>query len=252
MTTDIDLRITPPVGREAASSEALDHCTAATGVTRVPVAAEDLERLFVWFAKFGREFPWRATADAFAVLIAEIMLQRTTPSHVAPVFQQIATAFPTARELAGAEPSIVDQMLRPLGLNKRSRLLRHLSVELVEKWGGSPPTEYDQLLSLPGVGPYTARAVLCLAHGRDIGMPDVNVIRVASRAFGVSSRRRRPHIDRDLWRQIDALIPMQRAREFNLGLIDLGAMVCRKRDPKCSECPLWDCCIYRKGEASSA
>jgi A/G-specific adenine glycosylase len=184
--------------------------------------------------------------------MAEIMLQRTTPGHVVPVYRRFQYCYPTAQRLAAAEQSEVLLLLEPLGLPRRFVLIHRLAEALTEHWGGCPPDDFESLTRLPGVGPYTARAVMCLAYGRDVAMPDVNAIRVVSRAYGVVSSKKRPHTDHELWSKMDALVPEGGGREFNLALIDLGTMVCKKRSPRCGECPFCGMCAHPEGAAASA
>jgi len=208
-------------------------------------------RLAAWFCEHGRNYPWRGSTNPFEVLLAEVMLQRTSPGHVVPIFSKFVETYPTALAIAEAQLTDVEQTLAPLGFRKRAHQIQAMSAALSTEWSGIPPDSYDDLVKLPGVGLYTARAVLCLAYGREVAMPDVNVMRVLSRVTGLISKNRRPQTDRSFVRSLDDLVPEGKAREFNLASIDLGSTICRKRSPRCGECPVADVCLHAKGTRDS-
>jgi A/G-specific adenine glycosylase len=200
-------------------------------------------RVLAWFEEHGRSFPWRATDDPYAVLMAELLLQRTRADLVPKTFGRFLETYPDAHALAAADPADVVDTLRPLGFLHRSARLPTLARALVERHGGDVPTDEDDLRSLPGVGRYVANAVLVVAFGRRRPLLDPNVIRLLERALGISSPRARPRDDVTLWETLIELLPRRRSREFALGLIDLGAVVCVPRRPRCFACPLRERCI---------
>jgi A/G-specific adenine glycosylase len=209
------------------------------------------ERVLAWFASSGRAFPWRETHDPYHVLIAELLLQRTRADLVEPLYRRFVTEYPDAKALANADPVRVSEVLRPLGFAHRTARLPNLGRALVERHGGRIPRERADLLALPGVGEYVANAVRAVAFGEQEPLLDPNIIRLIGRVFGLRSDRARPRDDPALWSFIRSLLPRARAREFNLALVDLGAMVCRTRRPRCYSCPLRRRCMaFAAGEVT--
>ncbi|MFM7094599.1 MAG: A/G-specific adenine glycosylase, partial [Actinomycetota bacterium] len=150
---------------------------------------ERQESLLHWAAPRLRDLPWRATRDPWAVLVSEVMLQQTGVRRVAPKWAEFMEAFPTVHDCAAAALGDVLRMWQGLGYPRRARNLHAAAGRIVTQWNGEVPTDLEQLLSLPGVGPYTARAVLAFAHEIDVAVVDTNVARVLSRHEG---RRLRP------------------------------------------------------------
>jgi len=202
--------------------------------------------LLKWFKKHGRNYPWRENTKPYFVLIAEIMLQRTKADQVLPVYKSFIKKFPDPVALARAPPEEIDGVFSRLGLRWRAEKVRSLASVLVSDYGGQIPDVREKLLSLPGVGEYAADAVLCFAYSRDVAVIDANVCRVIGRLLGLKAQgeaRRDPKF-RNAAQQ---LIPRGKAKEFNWALIDLAAMICTPRKPKCEICPLSCVCLY-KGE----
>jgi A/G-specific adenine glycosylase len=218
---------------------------------RSPDAHWVRRRVLSWFHRSGREFPWRESSDPYAVLIAEVLLQRTRADLVEPIFRQFIAAYPDARALAHADPAAVFDVLRPLGFVQRSARLPELGRALVEQHSGAVPRSFSGLVGLPGVGRYVANAVLVVAFEERRPLVDPNVLRVLERAFGFRSTRPRPRDDEKVWAFVGELLPHRAAREFNLALVDLGAVVCRVRRPRCGECPLNPRCrALQEGEVT--
>jgi A/G-specific adenine glycosylase len=201
-----------------------------------------------WFSIHGRRFPWRETTDPYAILVAEVLLQRTRADLVPAVFERFIERYPTVQALAGAEESEVVELLRPLGFLHRSARLPATARELCGQNGGVVPDDVDALAGLPGVGRYVANAVAVLAFSRRAPLLDPNVLRVLGRCFDVRSERARPRDDETLWRLVEQLVPRRNPRPTALGLVDIGAVVCRNRQPRCDACPLKKRCrAYRSG-----
>ena len=173
-----------------------------------------------------RDLPWRRTRDPWAVLVSEVMLQQTQVPRVIPIWHAFMHRFPTVRSCADASRADVVRAWAGLGYNRRAVNLHRAAIAM----GETVPDELDALLSLPGVGPYTARAVLVFAFEHDLGVVDVNIARVLTRRSG---HRLTPG---ELQREADALVPPGRAWEWNQRLMDLGATVCTARQPACDEC----------------
>jgi len=202
-------------------------------------------RLLAWFETHARFFPWRETRDPYKILVAEMMLRKTTAGQVQTIFHTFFDKYPSPIFLARATPSEIEDSIRPLGLeHRRADLLKKLAKNIVEKHNGKVPGVNEKLRSLPGVGQYTANAVLCLAYGRDLPLLDTNFIRILERVFRIKSLKARARMDESLWRLASKLIPKGKGREFNLAVLDFGALVCRARHPTHDVCPLNDFCLY--------
>jgi len=185
--------------------------------------------LLGWFAGRGRDLPWRRTRDPWAVLVSELMLQQTQVARVAPRFEAFLQQFPSPRACSLAPTADVVRAWAGLGYNRRAINLQLAAVAVVRDHGGELPADLDKLLALPGVGPYTARAVLAFAFEVDVGVLDVNAQRVLSRVLGHSVAQS----------EADAVVPRGRSWTWNQAVLDLGATRCRPI-PICAECPLAD------------
>lgn len=176
--------------------------------------------------------PWRASRDPWAVLVSEAMLAQTQAARVAERYPEFLAAFPTPRAMAQAGVAAVIRAWSGLGYNRRAVALFRLAERLVETEDEAVPANLDELLALPGVGPYTARAVLAFALEEHVGVVDTNIARVLARA--VAGAPLRPA---SAQRLADSLVTGS-PRDWNLALMDFGALVCRARDPRCGSCPL--------------
>jgi A/G-specific adenine glycosylase len=201
-------------------------------------------KLLRWFAANRRFYPWRRTRNPYRVLMAEFMLQRTGATQTVPVYRAFARRFPTLSRAAAASERQLASVLAPLGRIGRARQLRMALNTLTGRFRRRVPEREDLLLQLSGVGRYTARAVLVFAYGKRLGLFDPNISRVISRVFDVRSRRSRPHMDIKMWKTAASLVPRRRVREFNWAMLDLGASVCRSKDPRCNVCPMTGLCRY--------
>jgi len=205
-----------------------------------------------WYRLHGdKDLPWRATSDPWAVLVAALLLRKTAVRQVVGVFGEFLRRWPSPRELAGAAVEEVEEVLRPLGMEKvRARLFKRLAEELLSKYGGEVPLSLDELKELPGVGDYAAREVLVAVAGAAEPLLDRNAARVLERVFGVRSRRQRPHTDPALWEFAKRLVPPESPREYNFGLLDFARKICTARSPRCETCPLASCCRYYAGRGA--
>lgn len=190
--------------------------------------------LLSWWEANGRhELPWRATRDPWAVLVSELMLQQTQVPRVATRWPQFVEQFPTPAACAAASVGDVVVAWAGLGYNRRAVNLHRCATAVVEQHGGALPDELDALLALPGIGPYTARAVLVFAFERDIGLVDTNAGRFVARAL--AGRAVTPKEAQVL---ADAAVPAGEGWPWGQAVFDLGAVVCTKREPRCDRCPL--------------
>lgn len=190
----------------------------------------------------GKLFPWRASRDAYLVLLAEVLLQRTRGPNVARHFAAIIGQVPNATCLAHTPVDRIERAISALGLKKRARLLKRLGIELTERYDGSVPRRSDDLLKLPGVGPYSANAVRCFAYGERAAIVDAGIARVIRRCLNLPATRR-VNEDRELWALAESLLPRRGVRRHNLALLAIADSYCRV-EPRCDLCPLVQLCRY--------
>jgi A/G-specific adenine glycosylase len=195
--------------------------------------------LIEWGSGSLRDLPWRRTNDPWRVLVSEVMLQQTSVARVMPKYEAFLEAFPTPAALAQAPLGDALRLWSGLGYPRRCRNLQATAVVLHEQFDGRMPASLEELLALPGIGQYTARAVLAFAHRIDVAVVDVNVSRVLSRLEGV------PMKARALQEFADELIPEGLAWEWNQVMMDFGARHCTVRAPKCDTCPARRECRYK-------
>lgn len=206
--------------------------------------------LLSWTTNHLRIYPWREQVTSYRILIAEVLLRRTTSKAVARIYESFINRYPDCGTLAVAEICELEDSLRSIGFHKqRARMLREIAEYIEEHLNGRIPESYDGLLGIPNVGPYIAGAVLSLAHGLRFAMVDTNVERIISRVFKHElSERGRFRRVRDT---VEVLLPRESVATFNLGLLDLGALVCSYRWTKCDICPLSAICDYYEDLSSS-
>lgn len=213
-----------------------------------PVILKKIQnRLLRWFEKNARDLPWRRTRDPYAIWVSEIMLQQTQVATVIPYYQRFLKSFPTVHHLAKANLSRVLKVWEGLGYYSRARNLHRASEIIANHFQGKIPNHLKDLLTLPGIGKYTAGAILSIAYNKEAPILDGNVKRVLSRIFAVSSNPESGKPEGFLWHLSESLIPSGSAGSFNQGLMDLGSMICTLKDPQCPRCPLRQSC---KGRAS--
>lgn len=208
-------------------------------------------RLLEWFKRNGRRFPWRETVDPYAVLLAEKLLQQTAVGQrVVQVYEKLLHEYPNAMALANAKPEDISVVIEPLGLHYRAHELVILARQVVSHHGGRMPCDLRSLVALRGVGDYGARAVLCFAFGVGVPVVDTNVARILHRLFGLRGPLpANPARKKSLRALAGSLLPEGLSREFNLALLDLGAMVCRPSVPRCQTCPLLEYCQFGRCSA---
>jgi A/G-specific adenine glycosylase len=200
--------------------------------------------LLKWFETNQRNhYPWRHTNDPYRILIAETFLQRTRADQVLPVYERFLNAFPDIKTLAKAEETRLRELMYPLGLAWRAGNLRRSALNIMERFSGEFPKTREELLEIRGVGEYVADSILYAAFNQRASIIDSNVIRVLGRLYGIDTNA---ESRRDMrFRQIvDSLVPKLRFRDFNLALLDLGALVCTPRNPRHDECPVRMHCIF--------
>jgi len=198
-------------------------------------------KLLAWYARAARDLPWRKTRDPYRVLVSEVMLQQTQVSRVAEYYPRFLARFPTVARLARSTPRAVREAWDGLGYYARARNLHELAKQVARRHGSTLPDNPEELVKLPGVGRYTAGAVASFAYEKPVAAVDTNVARVIRRVFGNAERGMR---NAELWRVASALVPKngKRAWKFNQAMMELGALVCVARTPKCGECPVQQQC----------
>ncbi len=190
-----------------------------------------------WYQRFGRhDLPWRQTRDPYRILVSEVMLQQTQVRRVLPFYQRWIARWPSIDVLAVATPAEVIREWSGLGYNRRALSLLRCAAEVMAS-GGQFPQDPASLRNLPGIGPYTANAVSCFAWGRPAVVVDTNIARVLAR-WQLASPAASLLPRADIERTAQELVPQRGARDQNLALMDLGAMLCTARAPACPECPL--------------
>ena len=212
-----------------------------------PLARRRFRRsLLTWYRLHGRDLPWRKTADPYHILVSEIMLQQTQVDRVLPKYSEWLQKYPSLEALAAAPEDEVAGTWRPLGYNIRPRRLHAIAREAVTRYDGRLPSDPETLLSFKGIGAYTAGAIRSFAFGQRAAILDTNVARVLFRVF-VGRGDAKAHATRKhLWAVSEALVPRKHVFDFNQALMDLGAMVCVARNPKCLVCPMNGICRSRR------
>ncbi|HVY38592.1 MAG TPA: A/G-specific adenine glycosylase [Polyangia bacterium] len=203
------------------------------------------EALLQWYDGARRELPWRREASPYRTLVSELMAQQTTLAVVVPYFERFLARFPTLGSLAAASDEDVMALWSGLGYYARARNLRRAAVTVVAEHGGALPPTVDELRRLPGIGPYTAAAVASIAFGARAFALDGNGARVMARLFGVADPIDRPGTRARLQALGAAEVPEGRPGDFNQAVMELGALICTPRNPRCEGCPVGAVCAAR-------
>lgn len=197
--------------------------------------------LLAWYSQSARPLPWRETTDPYRVLVSEVMLQQTQVSRVLLRYDAFLEQFPNVQALAAAPASEVLIAWQGLGYNRRALSLQAAARTIVSDHGGAFPTDLAGLKALPGIGDYTARAILAFAFDSRAAPVDTNVARVLSRALVGAP------LGRAEGQQLaDSAVPIGRASDWGNALMDLGAMICTARAPQCVQCPLQRTCAWQR------
>ncbi len=204
--------------------------------------------LLRWYRRVRRDMPWRRRVCPYRTWVSEIMLQQTTVASVTPRFEAFVRRFPDILSLANASEDEVLKLWAGLGYYARARNLRRAAQAVMTEHGGIFPSDFDSALSLPGIGRYTAGAILSIAFGRPYPVVDGNVIRVFSRFFGLKGRAKDPAFVKKIWTRAEKLMPRHAPGDWNQALMELGATLCTPDAPSCGICPLAkDCVANMKG-----
>jgi len=199
--------------------------------------------LLEWYQRHGRDLPWRKTSDPYHILVSEMMLQQTQVDRVLPKYHEWLDRYPSLETLAAAPEAEVTKTWYPLGYNIRPKRLQTIARESVSRYGGQLPADEETLLSFKGIGAYTAGAIRSFAFRERAAILDTNVARVLFRVFVANGDPKGHAMKRHLWTVSAALLPTRGVFDFNQALMDLGAMVCVARKPRCLVCPMTRGCL---------
>ncbi len=215
-------------------------------MTGRPTPKSPGERLVEWFAQHRRDLPWRGDTDPYHILVSEFMLHQTRVNVVIPFYQRFLQRFPSFSALADARPDEVLKAWEGLGYYARARNLHALAKVVCNHHGGKLPPSRSELLALPGIGEYTANAVLSIAFGTDVPAIDGNARRVLSRLRAIEGDVSKAEGMTRVLNVARELLPPGNAAAFNQALMDLGAQICTPRNPNCDCCPWEDDCAARR------
>ncbi len=198
--------------------------------------------LLSWYRAHRRDLPWRRTRDPYRILLSEIMLQQTQVQTVIPYYQRWVKIFPTFHVLAKAPLNQVLKQWEGLGYYSRARNFHALAKTVVAQHRGRLPSTFDELKALPGIGRYTAGAVLSIAFGKDFPVVDGNVMRVLARHFAIRKDISEAATQQDLWSLAERMLPKGAAGDYNQTVMELGAIICTPHSPLCPQCPVRKTC----------
>ena len=205
-------------------------------------AQEIADALVSWFTRYGKDYPWRRRTDAWAVLVSEIMLQQTTIPTVLKRYEAWMAQFPTPAELAAATEEEALRSWEGLGYYRRVRALQATARTIMQQHGGQFPATEEEIRSLPGIGDYTAGAVLSFAFNYPAPLVDANVSRVFARVFNDYTPVDSPAGRKQQWKQAAELVHQTNPRAYNSALMELGQTICTSKEPNCLLCPLRTWC----------
>jgi A/G-specific adenine glycosylase len=206
-------------------------------------------KLAAWYRRHRRDLPWRQTKDAYQIWVSEIMLQQTQVATVIPYFTRFVAAFPTVRDLAAAEETEVLRQWEGLGYYRRARQMHRAARMLADELQGEFPSSVEGVRRLPGVGRYTAGAIVSIAFDRAAPILEANTVRLFSRLIGYRDDVSTAAASRLLWQVAEAVLPPRRPGDFNQALMELGSLVCTPAAPECHRCPVVDLCqAYQRGQ----
>ena len=205
-----------------------------------------------WYRKAARDLPWRRTRNPYAIWISEIMLQQTRVAAVIPYYERFMTELPEVYALARVDDDRLHKLWEGLGYYSRARNLKRAAGDIVSRFGGEMPGRYEDLLSLPGIGEYTAGAIASIAFGEAVPAVDGNVLRVYARLFAQERDIRDLAYKKEVRAALLAVMPKDAPEVFNAALMELGATICLPNGaPKCEACPVQQSCeAYRTGRTA--
>jgi A/G-specific adenine glycosylase len=203
-------------------------------------------RLVGWYRRNRRELPWRESRDPYRVWVSEIMLQQTQVATVIPYFTRFVAAFPTAARLAAADEHEVLRLWEGLGYYRRARQLHRAARVIAAEHAGAFPSELDDVAGLPGIGRYTAGAIVSIAYDRPAPILEANTVRLYSRLAGFAGDPTTAAARKALWSFAESIVPPRNCGEFNQALMELGSQVCTPKAPACDACPVRKLCAANR------
>ena len=203
-------------------------------------------RLKTWYARQARDLPWRRTQDPYRIWVSEIMLQQTQVKTVIPYYKRFCKRFPKLGDLAEASEAEVLQLWEGLGYYRRGRQLHAAAQQVQAELGGILPSSRKELQQLPGIGRYTAAAILSFAFDQAEPILEANTIRLLARLAALQSEVSSSQAQKTLWSLSESLIPRKHVGQFNQALMDLGSLICTPKSPRCEDCPVADLCLARQ------
>lgn len=205
--------------------------------------------LLAWYDRNARTLPWRMNTDAYRVWVSEIMLQQTRVDTVIPYYERFLRELPIIQSLAEAPEEKLLKLWEGLGYYSRVRNMQKAAVIICKQYNGSFPEQYNEILSLPGIGAYTAGAISSIAFGKPIPAVDGNVLRVITRLTGNVQDINNPTLKEQITKDLTDIYPSERCGDFTQSLMELGALVCLPNQmPKCDFCPLSDLCYANQNQ----
>ncbi|MCX7718087.1 MAG: A/G-specific adenine glycosylase [Candidatus Sumerlaeaceae bacterium] len=212
-------------------------------------AAAFSRRLVRWYRRQKRALPWRETSDPYAILVSEVMLQQTTVATVLGYYARFLSRFPTVRDLAEAPEDELLAVWSGLGYYRRARNLQAAARVIMAQHAGRVPQTLEALMALPGIGRYTAGAIMSFAFNKPSPIVETNSARVLARLFCVRAPVKSPATVRQLWHIAEQILPPNNPREHNYALMELGSLACRPSQPDCVLCPVSEfCAAFKAGE----
>ncbi|WP_348666105.1 A/G-specific adenine glycosylase [Arsenophonus symbiont of Ornithomya chloropus] len=203
--------------------------------------------IFKWYHRFGRKtLPWQQKKSIYHIWLSEVMLQQTQVSTVIPYFKKFIHYIPDIFSLANASQDEILSLWSGLGYYTRALNLHKAAKEILIKYDGNFPYKFEEVISLPGIGRSTAGAILSLSQNQNFPILDCNVKRVLTRYYGIKGWPGKKNIENQLWNIISILTPKHDNQYFNQGMMDLGAIICTRNEPKCLICPVQEGCYAFK------
>ena len=206
--------------------------------------------LLAWFSENKRALPWRSNRTAWNTLLSEVMLQQTRVDQALPYFYKFITRFPTLRDFSEANQDEILFLWEGLGYYSRARNLHKTTQLIQQNFKGEIPSEYDQLLTIKGIGPYTAAAIASQVFNKPVAVVDGNVIRVLTRLHGIFDDVTKAATKKTIQQLAQEFLDVNQPGEFNEAIMELGAKVCKPRNPDCGHCPLSTACFATKAVKS--
>ena len=200
-------------------------------------------RLLAWYAMHARDLPWRRSSNPYRVWVSEVMLQQTQVETVKAYFQRFMKAFPTVKKLAAADEQEVLRLWEGLGYYRRARGLLASAQQIVAEHGGRFPRDVKTLQTLPGIGRYTAGAIVSIAYDERAPILEANTIRLFARLIGYREDPTKSAGQKVLWQTAEEVLPRKEIANFNQALMELGSLVCKPANPLCDECPVASLCV---------